>query len=78
MRGVIVVDQAPHPAGEPRVNALEQLLGGVGVDLAPNPRPVHTDPLHCSHLLGQPPIAGAQQAHRVMAPVAPGWVSGIA
>ena len=46
--------------------------------LAPNPRPVDTDPLHCFHLLGQPPISGAQQAHRVMARVAPGWVSGIA
>jgi hypothetical protein len=46
--------------------------------LAPNPRPVDTDPLHCFHLLGQPPTAGPNKHTGVMAPVTPSWVSGIA
>ena len=44
--------------GVPRAGRKDLMPGA----LASNPRPVDTDPLHCFHLLGQPPIFGAQQA----------------
>ncbi len=46
VRGVVVIDQAPDPAGELGVNALEQLCGSVGVapvSLASGPHRISLD-----------------------------------